>query len=162
VGSDKLDPAEELRRAVSRDSIYETDRFRNIIALSDPRIRAVLYEFLRFATVGALATIIHYSILISLVELAHGPLIPSTSTGFVCGAIVSYRLNRQITFRHQPHFGRGLLKFIAVGAAGLGLNAVIVIGLARAGLSYIPAQMAATGVVLVWNFAVARLIIFRP
>jgi hypothetical protein len=41
---------------------------------------------LRFAAVGVVATIVHYSILVSLVELAHGPLIPSTSIGFVFGA----------------------------------------------------------------------------
>jgi GtrA-like protein len=89
-------------------------------------------------------------------------LIPSTSIGFVFGAMVSYVLNRRITFRHQPRFGRGLLKFIAVGAAGLGLNALIVAALAGARLPFILAQMAATAVVLVWNFAIARLVIFRP
>jgi putative flippase GtrA len=125
-------------------------------------VRAVFAEFLRFAAVGVVATIVHYSILISLVELARGPLIPSTSVGFVFGAVVSYTLNRRITFSHQPHFGRGLLQFVAVGAVGLGLNAVIVASLVRAGLQYIVAQMVATGVVLVWNFALARLVIFRP
>jgi putative flippase GtrA len=130
--------------------------------LSDPRVRAVFGEFLRFAAVGVVATIVHYSILISLVELAHAPLIPSTSVGFVFGAVVSYALNRRITFSHQPDFGRGLLEFVAVGAVGLGLNALIVAGLARAGLQYILAQMVATGVVLMWNFIIARLVIFRP
>jgi putative flippase GtrA len=70
--------------------------------LSDPRVRAVFGEFLRFAAVGVVATIVHYSILISLVELAHAPLIPSTSVGFVFGAVVSYALNRRITFAISP------------------------------------------------------------
>jgi putative flippase GtrA len=130
--------------------------------LSDPRVLTVFGEFLRFAAVGMVATIVHYSILIVLVELAHEQLVPSTSVGFVFGAVVSYTLNRRITFSHQPHFGRGLLKFVAVGAVGLGINALIVAGLARAGLLYIVAQMAATGVVLMWNFAVSRLVIFGP
>jgi putative flippase GtrA len=153
---------EDLIDAASRESINVANRIRNFVVLGDPKVQTILYEFSRFAAVGAVATIVHYSVLISLVELAHGPLIPSTSTGFVFGAILSYGLNRRITFRHQPSFGRGLLKFIAVGAVGLGLNALIVAGLARGRLPYIPAQMAATGVVLVWNFAIARLVIFRP
>lgn len=130
--------------------------------LSDPKARAVFGEFLRFAAVGIVATLVHYSILISLVELAHAPLVPSTSVGFMFGAVLSYTLNRRITFSHQPDFGRGLLKFVAVGAVGLGLNALIVAGLARAGLQYILAQMVATGVVLIWNFGIARLVIFGP
>jgi putative flippase GtrA len=162
VERSKLDAVEELICAGSRDTMNAADRIRNFIVWSDPRVQAVVYEFLRFAAVGVVATIVHYSILVSLVELAHGPLIPSTSIGFVFGAMVSYGLNRRITFRHRPHFGRGLLKFIAVGAVGLCLNALIVAGLARARLPYILAQMAATGVVLVWNFAVARVLIFRP
>src|SRR6266436_6301410 len=109
----------------------------------DTTVSAVLSEFLRFATVGALATVVHYSMLIALVELAHGPLIASTSAGFVLGAVVSYSLNRRITFRHQPDFGRGLVKFVSVGAVGLGLNALIVAGLAHAGIQYILAQMTA-------------------
>ena len=145
----------------AREPMNGADRIRNFVVLSDPRVQAVLSEFLRFAAVGAVATIVHYSILIFLVELVHGPLIPSTSIGFVFGAMVSYVLNRRITFRHQPRFGRGLLKFIAVGAAGLGLNALIVAALAGARLPFILAQMAATAVVLVWNFAIARLVIFR-
>jgi putative flippase GtrA len=130
--------------------------------LSDSRLRIVLGEFLRFASVGVVATIAHYSILIALVELAYFPLIPSTSVGFVFGAWVSYVLNRRITFHHQPRFALGLMKFISVGAVGLGLNALIVAGLADAGLRYILAQIAATGIVLIWNFAIARFVIFRP
>lgn len=129
--------------------------------LNDPRIWVIVHQFLRFAAVGAIATLIHYSILISLMELGRISLVLSTSVGFTVGAVVSYTLNRRITFDHQPHFGRGLFKFVAIGAIGLGLNALIVSELAAARTHYILAQMVATGVVLVWNFIMARLVIFR-
>ena len=124
--------------------------------------RTIASEFLRFAAVGVVATAIHYSILIFLVERMRAPLIPSTSTGFVAGAIVSFVLNRVITFRHQPSFARGLTKFVLIGFIGLGFNALIVAGLTQIRLPYILAQMIATGLVLVWNFTVARALIFRP
>jgi putative flippase GtrA len=124
--------------------------------------RAVISEFLRFAAIGALATVIHYAALILLVEVAHEPLIPSTSAGFTLGAVVSYSLNRRITFRHQPHFGRGLVKFVSLGSVGLGLNALIVAAFVHAGVQYILAQMTATGTILLWNFLVSRLLIFAP
>lgn len=118
-------------------------------------------QFLRFAAVGAGATCVHYAILIAMVELAHRPLVLATSLGFCGGAVVSYTLNRRLTFSHQPHFGLGLLKFVAVGLVGLGLNAAIVVGLTNLGLPYMIAQMAATGLVLIWNFTLSRLLIFK-
>ncbi len=132
------------------------------MTITRSEVGVIAAEFLRFAAVGVLATATHYSILIFLVELVHAPLILSTSIGFTAGAVVSYALNRKITFRHQPHFGRGLIKFVLVGFVGLGINALIVAALTRAGLQYMIAQMFATGLVLVWNFSVARMIVFRP
>jgi hypothetical protein len=40
------------------------DRIRNGVVLGDPRVKTVLYESLRFVAVGAVATIVHYSVLI--------------------------------------------------------------------------------------------------
>lgn len=121
----------------------------------------VARQFLRFAAIGAVATAVHYAILIALVEGAGMDLLPSTSIGFIAGAVVSYTLNRRYTFETSQSFGRGLAMFIAVGFVGLGLNGLIVSLLARAGLLYILAQMIATGLVLIWNFAAARLVVFR-
>ncbi|WP_374575354.1 GtrA family protein [Phenylobacterium sp.] len=128
---------------------------------ANPRLRRLAGEFSRFLAVGLAATCVHYSVLIGLKELAHAALVPATSAGFVCGAVTSYTLNRRITFAHQPHFAKGLVKFVAVGLVGLSLNALIVGGLAHAGLPYLIAQMIATGTVLFWNFTVARLVVFR-
>lgn len=128
---------------------------------TDPRTRRFVGEFLRFVAVGAGATVVHYAILIGLVELAHAALIPATTAGFCGGALTSYTLNRRITFTHQPHFGRGLAKFVAIGAVGMGLNAMIVGALAHAGLPYLLAQIGATGVCFFWNFTAARFLVFR-
>ncbi len=118
-------------------------------------------QFLRFALVGAVATAVHYTILIALVEFADVEPLPATSAGFVAGAVVSYTLNRRYTFDSQQHFARGLITFIAVGFVGLFLNGLIVSTLVSAGLIYILAQMIATGLVLIWNFGAARLVVFR-
>lgn len=82
----------------------------------------------------------------------------ATSLGFA--ALVSYTLNHGVTFSHQPHFGLGSTKFVAVGLVGLGLNAAIVVGLTNLGLPYMIAQMAATGLVLIWG-TLSRLLIFK-
>jgi putative flippase GtrA len=129
--------------------------------LSDPRLRKIAGEFLRFAIIGAAATVVHYSILVALVELAHAPVIASTSIGFAVGSAFSYTLNRRLTFGHQPQFGSGLVRYLATGGLGLCLNGLLVAGLMRAGLPYLLAQMAATGVVLIWNFVFAKLFVFQ-
>lgn len=123
--------------------------------------RPIVRQFVKFCMIGATATLIHYAILIALVELAEFPLIPATSLGFVAGATWSYTLNRRFTFDAKPQFHGGLIKFIAVGSIGLAINALIVYVVASFGVLYIIAQMFATGTVVLWNFTAARLIVFR-
>lgn len=123
--------------------------------------RAVVRDFLRFAAVGAVATAAHYAVLMSLVSFAKVSPVPATVCGFCVGALVSYTLNRIYTFQTRPAFGRGLAKFLIVVGIGAVLNAAIVAFFIHRGLYYMVAQLIATGVVLIWNFAGARLVVFR-
>lgn len=118
-------------------------------------------QFLRFAAVGGVATLIHYAILAGLVEFAKAPLIASTSCGFAAGALFSYITNRHLNFETKPPFTQGLAKFLAFGLVGLGLNGLILGSLHHLGMHYMLAQCFATGIVLVYNFATARWIVFR-
>jgi putative flippase GtrA len=123
--------------------------------------RAVVRDFLRFATVGAVATAAHYAVLIALTELAGVNPVTATVIGFGVGAVVSYTLNRRYTFAVRPAYMRGLAKFVVVIGIGAALNAAIVAFFIGAGLHYLIAQVIATGLVLIWNFAAARLVVFR-
>lgn len=123
--------------------------------------RAVVRDFLRFAAVGAVATAAHYAVLMSLVSFAGMDPVPATVCGFSVGALVSYTLNRRYTFQTRPAYGRGLAKFLVVVSIGAVLNAAIVAFFIRFGFHYMAAQLIATGVVLIWNFAGARLVVFR-
>lgn len=123
--------------------------------------RAVVRDFLRFAAVGAVATAAHYAVLIALAELAGVDPVPATVAGFAVGAVVSYTLNRRYTFAVRPAFMRGFVKFAVVIGVGAVLNAGIVALFIGLGLHYLIAQVIATGLVLIWNFAAARLVVFR-
>ncbi|MES1158687.1 MAG: GtrA family protein [Terricaulis silvestris] len=118
-------------------------------------------QFLRFAAVGAVATVVHYAILISLKEGAGLTPVAATTAGYTFGALLSYTLNRRFTFATRPSFGRGLLKYAIVIAMGAVINAGIVATLTRLGLHYLLAQVIATGLVMIWNFAASRLVVFR-
>lgn len=122
--------------------------------------RLIVRQFLQFATVGVFATAIHYGVLIGLVELAGFAPVVATSFGFVCASATSYTINRATTFKARA--SRGFVLFVALGAVGLVLNALIMGGLNHAGLPYILAQVFATAVVLLWNFGSARFIVFKP
>ncbi len=111
--------------------------------------------------VGAVATSAHYAVMIALVELAQVDPVVATVCGFGVGAVVSYTLNRRFTFETKPAYGRGLAKFLVVIAIGAVLNAGIVALLIGWGLHYMAAQVIATLIVLVWNFAGSRLVVFR-
>ncbi len=124
-------------------------------------MRETLKQFLRFAAVGAVATSAHFAVMIALVELARVHPVVATVCGFAVGAVVSYSLNRRFTFETRPAYGRGLAKFLAVIAIGALLNAGIVALVIDWGLHYLVAQVIATLIVLVWNYAGSRLVVFR-
>ncbi|HVY87186.1 MAG TPA: GtrA family protein [Caulobacterales bacterium] len=121
----------------------------------------VTRQFVRFAAVGAVATAVHYSILIGLKEgLGVAPVV-ATTLGYSAGALVSYTLNRRFTFDVKPEFATGLVKFLIVVFIGALINGAIVAGLIRVGLYYLLAQVIATALVLIWNFVASRLVVFR-
>ena len=118
-------------------------------------------QFSRFLAVGAVTTIVHYGVLIALVEALGAHPVLATTAGFLVAALLSYVLNRRYTFDHEPAFGAGLLKYYAALSIGLLLNAGVMAALTQWGVHYVLAQVVATGVALVWNFTAARLVVFR-
>jgi putative flippase GtrA len=121
----------------------------------------LVQQFMRFACVGLAATVVHYAILIALVQIGQfGPVI-ATTIGFAVGVFISYALNRRYTFRPAGQFGQGLAKYYGALSVGLLLNGIIVGVLSGAGLQYLVAQGIATGAVLIWNFLTARMVVFR-
>lgn len=127
-----------------------------------PAAKAMRAEVLRFAAVGAVATIVHYTLMIALKEGFGVGAVLASFLGFNLGAVVSYTLNRRFTFTSRPAFGQGLAKFLMVAAVGATINAGLVALLVRTGLHYMLAQVIATGIVFVWNFGAARFLVFRP
>jgi putative flippase GtrA len=119
-------------------------------------------KFLRFAAVGLVGTAAHYSVLTALVELAGNPVVLATTLGFGVGALVNYLLNRRFTFASAARHAVALPKFLLIAAAGAVLNAAIVAWLlGHVPVHYLVIQLAATGIVLLWNFAANALWTFR-
>ncbi|MBS7697815.1 MULTISPECIES: GtrA family protein [unclassified Chelatococcus] len=106
-----------------------------------------------FVVVGLLAAVAHFGTLIGLVEHFGLPPVPATLIGFIAGGIVSYILNRSMTFASRRPHREASWRFAVVASGGFGLTfALMYVFIHQFALPYLPAQVVTTGIVLVWNF----------
>jgi putative flippase GtrA len=118
-----------------------------------PQSGGLIAQIIAFTGVGIFAAIVHYGLLVGLVELGGWRAVPATLVGYVGGGIVSYWLNRTHTYRSdRPHEEAGW-RFAVVAAVGFGITyGVMHVFVERMALPYFPAQITTTLVVLVWSF----------
>jgi putative flippase GtrA len=123
--------------------------------------RALGAQFMKFILSGGAGTVAQYLVLIVLVKLLAAPPGRASMAGAIVGAIVVYLLSRRFTFDTQRGHRETLPRFVVMATAGTLMNGALVGYLSKAGLYYLLAQMVATVVVLVFNFIVSKLWIFR-
>jgi putative flippase GtrA len=74
-----------------------------------------------------------------------------------------YSLNRRHTYASDRPHREATWRFAVVAAIGFVLTALLMYGAVdHLGLPYLPAQIATTGVVLIWSFLANRFWTFRP
>jgi len=121
-----------------------------------------LPQFVSFAAVGALGTLLHYLVLFVLVSLVGLNAVVASSVGAIAGAVVNYLLNHSVTFKSSERHRRAAVKFALVASVGFAMNAALMfvtVELMR--INYLVSQVFATCGVLVWNFAANRAWTFR-
>ena len=119
-------------------------------------------QFTAFFGVGVLAAVVHYGVLIGLVEGAAVEPVPATLTGYVAGGLLSYVLNRRLTYASDRPHGEAGWRFAAVAAVGFVLTWAFMHAFTRwFGVPYLPAQLLTTGIVLFWSFVAHKLWTFR-
>jgi putative flippase GtrA len=125
--------------------------------------RSGAVQFVDFAAVGAVGTAAHFATLILMVQSIGWPPALATTAGFVVGAAVNYGLNYQLTFQSQARHAVALPRFLAIAFASMLLNVAIVWVLVHwQALHYLLGQVAATMVVLAFNFVANRALTFGP
>ena len=127
-------------------------------------------RFARFLTVGAVGTVLDFSIL-TLLKLAGLPTLFANSISFTAGLLNNFTWNRLWTFGDsvKADWRRQLAQFTLVSLVGLALNNLIVLSLeglfgAMLGSSqwaYLPAKVIATGMVVFWNYFANRMWTFK-
>lgn len=122
-----------------------------------------LRQVASFVMIGVLATAAHYTVLVLLVQLAHEPPVPATLLGYCLGGVISYRLNRQHTFKSSRRHREAIWRFVAVAGVGFLATAVLMtLAVDWRHLPYLPAQVVVTAIVTVWSYAANRWWTFAP
>ena len=112
-----------------------------------------LRQLLTYGLAGGLTAVAHYGVLIGLVEIGRIDPVPATLAGFIVGALVSYGLNRWMTFEATRSHAQAGWRFALIAAGGFALTGVLMhLFVTRLGLPYLPMQLVTTGLVMVFSF----------
>jgi len=123
----------------------------------------VFRQFSSFVVVGFIATGVQFALLIGLVELAGIPAVAAALIGYGSGGLVSYSLNRRHVFRSNAPHQAAVARFTLVAAVGFGLTYLFMSLLVNgAGIPYLLAQVATTGIIMFWSFAAHKMWTFSP
>ena len=114
-------------------------------------------QFVAFSGVGVVAAVFHYGLLIGLVELGGLTPVAATLAGYVAGGVVSYALNRRLTYASDRPHAEATWRFATVALVGFVLTGLLMHAFTVwLGAPYIPAQLVTTGIVLFWSFLANR------
>lgn len=115
-------------------------------------------EFSSFIIVGVVATAFHYLVLIVLVEGVGVSAVPASAFGAFIGAIISYVLNRQLTFRSKRKHTIAAPRFFTVAAISLITNTALMAALTGPlGLDYLIAQIITTALLIILTYGANKL-----
>ena len=159
--------------------------------MNKDKIKTIIFEFLRYIVVGGIAFLVDFgSLYLSKEYLFHNlsyGIYLSTALGFILGLIVNYILSLKFVFTQAKDQGKGrdtksFAIFAIIGIIGLGLTELgmylgcdllkpqldssltyisSLIGYDIVKYGYLLVKCFVTAVVLLWNYAGRKIIIFR-
>ncbi len=118
---------------------------------------SITRQLATYASVGVGATIVHYALLVGLVEALGWRAVPATLCGYVAGGVVAYLLNRRHTFVSDRSHAQAGGRFALVAFAGFCLTYVLMsLFVERWGAPYLPAQALTTVLAMLLTFSLNR------
>ena len=126
-----------------------------------PAASPLAVEFLRYLVVGGTATALDFATLLLLSKVCGWHYLEAAAVAFTVGTTLNYFLSI-----HWVFTARGLrdprvefVLFVLIGLTGLGINHLC-LWLLTASLGLVVAKLVTTAVVLAWNFAARKVILF--
>lgn len=125
----------------------------------------------RFMLVGALGTLVDFSLFAVLSVQFGAPALLANALSYSAGILNNYTLHRYWTYRHRPRkaAGRQFSQFVGISLSALALNTLLVLILAPmftslladSVLGVLAAKVIATGAGMGWNFLANHLWTFQ-
>jgi len=124
----------------------------------------LLNQILRFGVVGVIATLVDYGLFLLLTDVCHLHYLIANPIAFLVSVIINYILSVKFVFETDKRRSAGVefTFFALMSAVGLGINELALWLLS--GLLLVPYQLsklAATAVVMVYNFITRKLFLER-
>lgn len=121
-----------------------------------------LRQLLRFVFVGGINTLVGVAAILGFRFIAGASDVVANLLGYLIGIVVSYVLNRRITFADRGAVASSLPRFLVAVATAYGANLItLVICLRVIGAASLVAQIASIAVYSVVFFLLAKLFAFR-
>jgi len=123
----------------------------------------LVVQIVRYLIVGGVAFVADFGALYALTEFCRLHYLESAAIAFLIGMAVNYALSVAWVFkvRAVKNARVEFLLFALIGLAGLGINQLLLWTLTDGlDLFYLHAKLITTGVVLGWNFAARKLLLF--
>lgn len=131
-------------------------------ALENIQIKKISSEFLKFAIVGILNTLINYGIFIFLLSILGVIYYVSGAIGFIAGAITGFILNRYWTFGSSVPIMIGSIKYFVVQLICLSIHMLIQISVTKyLQVPEVYSQLAGIAVTTIVNFVISRKFVFN-
>lgn len=117
---------------------------------------------IKYAIVGVIATIVDFSILYVLTDVAGFHYLLSATASFVVAAMTNYYIQRKWTFKSNGKKRRQLPVFFTIAIIGVILNNnILYLGVEYFYIHYMLAKVFASAVVMIWNFFGNKYLTFK-
>lgn len=121
-------------------------------------MQKLIEQILKFGVVGILAFMVDYGVLMLLSQLLGVDPVIAAAISFCISVVFNYLASMRYVFSHRDDMSvtHEFVLFIVLSVVGLGINeAIMWMGtraLGTSGLAVTATKVAATAVVMVWNF----------
>jgi putative flippase GtrA len=125
---------------------------------------SILTQMIRYGIVGMAAFLVDFGVLVFLSEIAGMHYLLAAVWGFLGGLTTNYLLSIHWVFsnRTMPDPRAEFTVFALVGIGGLLVTEVVLwSGTELVGLDYRISKIVAVAIVLLWNFGLRKLLLFR-
>ena len=127
----------------------------------DSNSRTIIFEFVRYGVISAIALAIDFSCLFVLSKYIH--YLVAASISFLLGGVLAYYLSVKYVFKHH-RFGKPtaeMICFLVIGIVGLVINGLVIgVLVQRWSVSLMLAKTFAAGCTFLTNFTLRKSLLF--